>query len=127
MSKNTPFEKQKNAARQKAQKHGLFAETLAAIALRLKGYRIVARNYKTKLGEIDIIARRGDLVAIVEVKARNTLQTSIDSVGFHSTTRIQNAADLWLSKQSDAHLISMRFDIVAVQPRKWPVHIMDAF
>lgn len=117
----------KNVKRQKAQKYGLFAETLAAFALRLKGYKIVARNYKTKLGELDIIARKGDLVAIVEVKARKSVQASIDSVGFQSTSRIENAADLWLSKQPDAHLISMRFDIVSVQPRKWPVHLKDAF
>lgn len=117
----------KNAGRKKAQKYGLFAETFAAFALRFKGYKIVARNYKTKLGEIDIIARKGDLVAIVEVKARKTLQASVDSIGFQSTQRIENAADLWLAKQPDAHLISMRFDIVAVQPRKWPVHIEDAF
>lgn len=117
----------KNQSRQKAQKYGLFAESLAAFALRIKGYKIVARNFKTKLGEIDIIARNGDLVAIVEVKARKNLQSSLDSVGYQSTQRIQNSADLWLAKQPDAHLISMRFDIVAVQPKKWPVHIKDAF
>lgn len=122
-----PKSKLKNASRQNAQKYGLFAETLAAFALRIKGYKIVARNFKTKLGEIDIIARKGDLVAIVEVKARKSLQASVDSVGYQSTQRIQNAADLWLAKQADAHLISMRFDIVAVQPKKWPVHIKDAF
>lgn len=117
----------KSTSRQKAQKYGLFAETLAVFALRLKGYKIVERNFKTKLGEIDIIARKGDLVAIVEVKARKSLQASIDGVGYQSTQRIENAADLWLAKQKDAHLISMRFDIIAVQPRKWPVHIKDAF
>lgn len=117
----------KSTSRQKAQKYGLFAETLAAFALRLKGYKIVERNFKTKLGEIDIIARKGDLVAIVEVKARKSLQASIDGVGYQSTQRIESAADLWLAKQKDAHLISMRFDIIAVQPRKWPVHIKDAF
>ena len=53
-------------------------ETLAAWALRLKGYRIVARQYRTKLGEIDIIARRADLVAIVEVKA--TQETELGQV-----------------------------------------------
>lgn len=117
----------KNAKRQKAQKLGIASETIAAFALRAWGYKIIERNYKTKLGEIDIIARKGDLVAIVEVKARKTLQESIDGVSYQSTKRIEDTADLWLSKQQDAHLISMRFDIVAVQPHKWPVHLKDAF
>ncbi|MFP3339830.1 YraN family protein, partial [Micrococcus sp. SIMBA_131] len=63
-------------ARQKAYRLGHRGEWLAAIALRLKGYRILARRYRTKLGEIDLIARRGDLVAIVEVKARPTVEAA---------------------------------------------------
>ena len=114
-------------SRQKAQRRGQWSELLAGMALRLKGYRILARNYKTKLGEIDIVARKGDLVAIVEVKARDDLQTSLDAVDYGSSRRIEGAADLWLAKQRDAHLLSMRFDIVAVQPMRWPVHIEDAF
>lgn len=113
--------------RQKAQKLGIASEALAAFALRLKGYQIIERNYKTKLGEIDIIARKGDLIAIVEVKARNTLNASLDSVGYQSVQRIHDAADLWLAKQKDAQLLSMRFDIVAVQPMRWPTHVADAF
>ena len=114
-------------SRQKARRRGQWSEFLAAMTLRLKGYRILARNHKTKLGEIDIIARKGDLIAIVEVKARADLQSSLDAVGYGASRRIEGAADLWLVKQSDAHLLSMRFDIVAVQPMRWPEHIEDAF
>lgn len=113
--------------RRRALGHGRFAETLAALALRLKGYRIIARNFRTRSGEIDIIARRGDLVAIVEVKARDGVAAAVDAVGHHSRERIRRAAGLWLARQKDAPQLSLRFDIVAVLPRRWPVHLPDAF
>ena len=110
-----------------AYRKGHRGEWLAALALMLKGYRIVARRHRTKLGEIDLIARRGDLVAIVEVKARATLIQAMDAVGFETQRRIEGAADLWLSKQRDHARLSLRFDIVAVLPRRWPVHVENAF
>ncbi len=57
----------------------------------LKGFRIVARRYRTKLGEIDLIARRGDLVLIVEVKARKTLIEAMDAIARESERRIEGA------------------------------------
>ena len=111
----------------RAYRKGHRGEWLAALALMLKGYRIVARRHRTKLGEIDLIARRGDMVAIVEVKARATLTQAMDAVGFEAQRRIEGAADLWLSKQPDAARLSIRFDIVAVLPRRWPVHVENAF
>ena len=103
------------------------AEWLAAWALRLKGYRILATRYRTPSGEIDLIARRGALVAIVEVKARPTLQAAMDAVTPAAQARIERAADLWLSRQKHAAHLSVRFDIVAVLPRRWPVHVADAW
>lgn len=114
-------------ARQQAQRLGYRGEWLAALALMLKGYRIVARRYKTKLGEIDLIARRGDLVLIVEVKARKTLIEAMEAVAHGSERRIEGAADLWLARQPDYGKLSVRFDMVAVLPRRWPVHVENAF
>lgn len=113
--------------RYKAYRRGISSEFLAALALMVKGYRIVARRYRTKLGEIDLIARKGDLVAIVEVKARPTLEEAMDAVGRESEWRIEGAADLWLARQRDYGRLSMRFDLVAVLPRRWPVHVEDIF
>ena len=113
--------------RQKAFRHGQWSEHLAAIFLRLKGYRILARNFRAKSGEIDIIARKGDLVAIVEVKARRDTRQSVDAVSVTSQRRIANAANWWLSRQGDAARLSLRFDIVAVRPFAIPVHLEDAF
>lgn len=115
------------ASRRRARRYGLWTEALAAMALRAKGYRILARNFKTKSGEIDIIARKGNLIAFVEVKARRDMMAALDAVGHESRSRIDAAADQWLSKQPDYHLLSQRFDIIAVQPWQWPKHFEDAF
>ncbi|MCX7304952.1 MAG: YraN family protein [Hyphomicrobiales bacterium] len=114
-------------ARQKAYRLGHSSEWLVAAALVLKGFRIVARRYRTKLGEIDLIARRGDLVVIVEVKARKTLAEAMEAIAHQSERRIEGAADLWLARQPDYARLSMRFDMVAVLPWRWPVHVENVF
>ena len=108
-------------------RRGHRGEWLAAFALMLKGYRIVARRYRTKLGEIDLIARRRDIVAIVEVKVRPTLVEAMEAIGGISERRIEAAADLWLSRQPDYARLSLRFDMVAILPRRWPVHVENVF
>ncbi len=116
-----------DAKRKKAERRGRWSEYQAALYLLLKGYRIVALRHKTKWGEVDIIARRGAVVAFVEVKARATRQLAIDAVGYESQRRIRAAGDVWLSKQSDAARLSLRCDIIAIVPRSWPFHLKDAF
>ena len=115
------------ARRLGAYRRGHRSEWLAAAALMAKGYRIVARRYRTRLGEIDLIARRGDLVVIVEVKARPNLAAAMDAIGGMSERRIEAAADMWLARQRDYARLSMRFDMVAVLPWRWPVHVPDVF
>ena len=114
-------------ARRKAYRRGHRGEWLAAVDLMFKGYRILARRYRTRLGEIDLIARRGDVIAIVEVKARPTLEQAMEAVGFTAQARIERAADLWLVRQPDYARLSLRFDLIAVLPRRWPVHVENAF
>jgi putative endonuclease len=116
-----------SGSRIKAYRLGHRSEWLAAAALMAKGFRIVARRYKTKLGEIDLIARRRDLVLIVEVKARPTLASAMDAIGRESQRRIDGAADIWLSRQPDFARLSIRFDMVAVLPWRWPVHVENVF
>jgi len=113
--------------RLKAYRRGHHGEWLAAAALMAKGFRIVARRYKTKLGEIDLIARRGRLVLIVEVKARATLLAAMEAIGRESERRIEGAADLWLARQPDYARLSVRFDMVAVLPWRWPIHVPNVF
>lgn len=113
--------------RQRAQRLGRWAEWFAALALVLKAYRVQAIRYRTKLGEIDVIARKGDLVVVVEVKARRTVAEAVDSVGWHAQRRIHDAADMWLARQHSPEKLSIRFDIIAICPWRWPVHLPDAF
>ncbi|MBT9372186.1 YraN family protein [Rhizobium sp. CSW-27] len=113
--------------RRSAERRGRFAEIVAALYLSLRGYRILALRYRTPVGEIDIIARRRDLVAFVEVKARRDVRDALDAVGPAAQHRIRSAGDCWLARQKDAHLLSLRYDIVAVQKWKLPRHFVDAF
>ncbi|TAN04748.1 MAG: YraN family protein [Rhizobiaceae bacterium] len=114
-------------ARYRAYRKGHRGELLAALTLILKGYRIVARRFRTKAGEIDVIARRGDLVLVVEVKARRTLVEAMDAITVTAERRIEAATDLWLSRQPDHARLSVRFDMIAVLPRRWPVHVPSIF
>lgn len=108
--------------RQRAFSRGHHAETLAALYLMLKGYRIVERRYRTKLGEIDIIARRFSQILIVEVKARSEIETAMHAVSATSQRRIEAAADLWLARQKNWSKLSLRFDVIITQPWRWPKH-----
>ncbi|MBW8320002.1 MAG: YraN family protein [Arenimonas sp.] len=114
-------------ARKRAERRGRWSEWLAVLFLMAKGYRILALRYRVRAGEIDIIARRGALVAFVEVKARRDLMAAIDAVTFASQNRIRAAGDHWLSRQPDAARLSLRYDIVAITPWKLPRHYQGAF
>jgi putative endonuclease len=113
--------------RRKAWRRGHFSEYLAALFLLSKGYRIVAIRHRTRLGEIDIIARRKDLAIFVEVKARRREREAIDAVSYDAQRRIRAASDLWLARQKGYAGLSQRYDIVAILPGSWPRHFPDAF
>lgn len=113
--------------RRRAERRGHASEYLAALYLLIRGYRILAFRYRTRLGEIDIVARRKTLVLFVEVKARGREGDAIDAVGYDTQRRIRAASDIWLSRRRDAHLLSCRYDIIAVLPWRWPRHFPDAF
>ena len=111
----------------RAERLGRWSEYRAAVALLFKGYRILAFRYRTRVGEVDIIARRGDLVIFVEVKARKDLRAGVEAVSYTAERRIENAADHWLRRQSDATRLSLRHDIIVVRPWRWPTHFEGAF
>lgn len=116
-----------DSGRRRAERRGHLAEYVAVLYLLLKGYRILALRHRTRIGEIDVIARKGDLIAFVEVKSRREASLSVDAVTAQSQRRIRAASDLWLARQKDGHLLSSRYDIIAVAPFAWPVHFRDAF
>ena len=106
---------------------GISAESRAAAYLIAKGYRILARRFRTPVGEIDIIARRRKVLVFVEVKARNKLDDAAEAVTERSKLRIVAAAEYWLSQHPDDVMSEMRFDAVLVAPGTIPRHIPAAF
>jgi putative endonuclease len=113
--------------RQVAFRTGLSAESRAAALLIAKGFRILARRWKSPVGEIDIIARRRSLLIFVEVKARDTLDDAAWAVSDRQRQRIIAAAEAWLAHNSDERIEDIRFDAVLVAPRRIPRHIPAAF
>ncbi len=106
---------------------GRWAETLAAWSLRLRGYRVVARRYRTPVGEIDLIVRRGRILAFVEVKARPDLEQALTALGHRQQERTLRAAELFLQRRPDLADCVLRFDLVAVRPWRLPLHQTDAW
>ena len=118
-------------ARVAAFRTGLSAETRAAAWLMAKGYRILARRFRTPYGEIDIVARRRNLLAFIEVKARATLDDAAYAVTPRQQARIINAAQVWLQVwliQHPEHAdFEQRFDALLIAPRRLPRHLLAAF
>jgi putative endonuclease len=106
---------------------GRGAESLAAWSLRLRGYRILARRFRTPLGEIDLIVRRGRLVAFVEVKARGDLDQALVALGPRQRERAARAAELFLLRHPGYGGHTLRFDLIAVCPWRLPRHVVDAW
>ena len=106
---------------------GISAESRAAAFLMAKGYRILAKRYRTPHGEIDIVARRRNLVAFVEVKARATLDDAAFAVTPRQQQRIINAAQGWLVAHPEHAEFELRFDAMLIAPRSLPRHVLAAF
>ena len=114
------------SARQQAHRLGLTAEWRAVWCLRLGGWSILARRYRTKLGEIDIVARRGGVLAFVEVKARGDAVRAVESLGDRQFGRVSRAASLFLAHHPRYADCSVRFDAVLVSGW-WPRHLPDVW
>jgi putative endonuclease len=116
-----------------AHARGLAAENAASALLERKGFVLIARRYKTPHGEIDLIARKGDLLVFVEVKQRSGLTRAAESITPRQRQRIVNAAEMFLShpQSHGGHDLSaielMRFDAILVASGRSPLHIEAAF
>src|SRR5881227_296384 len=106
---------------------GLSAESRAAAFLVAKGYRIVARRWRSAVGEIDIVARRRRTLIFVEVKARERLDDAAEAVIVRQQRRIIAAAEAWLASHPDDANCDIRFDVMLVAPKSLPRHIVAAF
>ena len=113
--------------RQVAFRTGISAESRAAAFLLAKGFRILARRWRSGVGEIDIVARRRALLIFVEVKARENLDDAAWSVTDRQRARIIAAAEAWLARFPDPRIQDIRFDAMLVTPGRIPRHMPAAF
>jgi putative endonuclease len=114
-------------AKRRAHRFGLRAEWLAAAWLSLKGYRILARRFSAAGGEIDIVARRRDVVAFVEVKARPGLDEAAVAISEVKRRRMSQAARVWLTHNAWAMSATLRGDAIFVAPGRLPRHLPAAY
>jgi putative endonuclease len=114
-------------ARVAAFRTGLSAEARAAAYLMAKGYRILAKRFRTPHGEIDIVARRRNLLAFIEVKARASLDEAAYAVTPRQQKRIIDAAQGWLKAHPEHADFELRFDAMLIAPRHLPRHLLAAF
>jgi putative endonuclease len=112
--------------KRRANRLGGLAERVAAILLRLKGYRNLAYRFRVRGGEIDIIARRGDTVAFIEVKVRPTLGEARTAIGETKRRRISRAARVWLAANPWSAPLAWRGDAIFAAPGCWPRHEIGA-
>lgn len=112
--------------RRKAEKAGRVGETAAAWWLRLKGWRILARRVRTPAGEVDLIARRGNLVAFVEVKRRKTGEELDFAIDEYRLARVARAAEYLAPRYLEAG-DDMRVDVILIAPGRALRHIENAW
>ncbi len=131
MTRTDDAQREAAPARVAAFRTGLSAEARAAAYLMAKGYRILSKRFRTPHGEIDIVARRRNLLAFVEVKARASLDEAAYAVTPRQQARIINAAQAWLQVWLAAHPdhaeFELRFDAILIAPRCLPRHLLAAF
>ena len=112
--------------RQKAEKRGRGAETIACWYLRLRGWRILARRARVAGGEVDIVARRGRTLAFVEVKARSTEDVAAFALDHWRLRRVAVAAQR-LAPRYVREGDDVRIDALFIVPRRWPKHLPNVW
>jgi putative endonuclease len=113
-------------AKRAAHALGLRAETIAALWLRLKFYKILARRFRAQGGEVDVVAKRGRTVVFVEVKARGDLDDAALAITPQKRRRFSRAAARWLASNPWAASYTLRADAIFIAPRRLPRHVETA-
>jgi len=113
--------------RRKARRRGQWAEALCRWHLRLRGWRIVACDWRCLSGEIDILARRRNILAAIEVKSRGDYATGAAALLPRQRRRIARAAEAFLAMRPDLATLAVRFDVMVVEPRRLPRHLPGAW
>ena len=106
---------------------GRRAEVWAALWLMAKGYRILGFRLRTPQGEIDLLAQRGRVLAVVEVKQRATLQAALEAVSEIQRERLRRAGRAIAARRPSLQNMAVRLDLIALAPGRLPVHSPDAW
>jgi putative endonuclease len=106
---------------------GRRAEVLCALWLMAKGYRILGFRLKTPQGEIDLLAKKGPVLAVVEVKLRATLEIALAAVGQRQRDRLRRAGESYAARRPALKGAAIRLDLMALAPGRLPCHIPDAW
>lgn len=114
------------ATRQNRERAGRRAERLAAWWLRLKGWSILGERLRTRVGEVDLVARRGRVLAFVEVKQRRDAAASALAIDEHRLARVARAAEA-LAPRFFRDGDTLRIDVIHIQPRRLPRHLPDVW
>ncbi len=101
---------------------GIIAELVAATILIIKGYSILKRRYKSKFGEIDIIAKKSNMILVVEVKARSSKIIAEEVLNKNQICRIKNAAQFFISQNKNFQNCDVRFDFIEINKFLFPKH-----
>lgn len=106
---------------------GRRAEVWAVAWLMAKGYRILGFRLKTPLAEIDVVAKRGRVLAVVEVKSRTTLEVALETVTYDQRDRLRRAGAQLAATRPALTGCDIRLDLLALAPGRLPRHIPDAW
>lgn len=106
---------------------GRRGEYVAALWLMAKGYRILGFRLKTPHGEIDLLAQKGRVLAVVEVKLRGSIETALEAVTWRQRQRLRRAAAAFAARRAALQDAAIRLDLLALAPGRWPCHIRDAW
>jgi len=110
-----------------SRRSGRRAEVLAAVWLMAKGYRILGFRLRTPQAEIDVLALRGKVLAVVEVKRRTSLMAALETVTLDQRARLRRAGMALAAGRPGLSGASVRLDLIALAPGKLPMHIPDAW
>ena len=110
-----------------ARLRGRRAEVMAAIWLMAKGYRILGFRLKTPQAEIDLLAKRGDVLAVIEVKQRLSLESALECVRYDQRERLRRAGAALAARRPGLKGAAVRLDLLALAPGRLPRHIPDAW
>ncbi len=88
---------------------------------------MLAERFRTPVGEIDLIVRRGRFVAFIEVKLRATSDAAAEAIHIKNQGRVRRAAELYLQKHPEYTGCELRFDALVMAPYAWPRHIPNAW